>query len=162
MYRPIAQIKRITSCFKVFVFIIGGNYKLIKLLIFKSTTKFKFGLQKRTYSSIWAFQKINVVIFGTSVFYIHKTMPNEPYWKNKVLIQFLKKGYWVKNTSSFLLPWLYKSWITVYQSSLNRVTVKWVTSKPNYILNSLKIVLPKIRNIIGCRLKVQLPKKIYF
>lgn len=52
MYRPIAQIKRITSCFKVFVFIIGGNYKLIKLLIFKSTTKFKFGLQKRTYSSI--------------------------------------------------------------------------------------------------------------
>jgi hypothetical protein len=28
-YKPIAQTKRMVICFKVFVFIIGGNYKLI-------------------------------------------------------------------------------------------------------------------------------------
>ena len=29
LYRPIAQIKRIATCFRVLVFIIGGNYKFI-------------------------------------------------------------------------------------------------------------------------------------
>lgn len=33
VYRPIAQIKRIATCFRVFAFIIGGNYKLININI---------------------------------------------------------------------------------------------------------------------------------
>jgi hypothetical protein len=31
-YNPAAQIKRMAICFNVFVFIIGGNYKLLILI----------------------------------------------------------------------------------------------------------------------------------
>ena len=67
-YNPTAQIKRMAICFNVFVFIIGGNYKLLTITdISKLQEKEVKDAKKKSAVVFELLWKINVFINGISV-----------------------------------------------------------------------------------------------